>query len=86
MSTALTLPLNFGVGDVLPWVSWAGRNYDSLPALLDAVSDVGEAPRRPVPKWAAIKQVGDIGAPIIEDSPLFTPFGFAYNVHRSDLH
>jgi len=40
-------------------------------ALIAAVGDVSDAEPRPVPKWVAVKQVGDIAAPILEDSPLY---------------
>lgn len=71
MGESLTLPINFPVAEIAGWAAWGGRNYAQVPALIDAVGDVSEAEPRPVAKWAAAKQVGDIAAPILEDSPLF---------------
>jgi len=71
MSETLTLPIGFPVGEIAEWVGWGGRNASYVPALIAAVGDVSDAEPRPVPKWVAVKQVGDIAAPILEDSPLY---------------
>jgi hypothetical protein len=67
----LTLPGGFDVAEIADWGAFAVRNSTQVPALIAAVGDVHDAEPRPVPKWAAAKQVGDILAPIAEDSPIF---------------
>ena len=67
----LTLPGGFDIAEIADWGAFAVRNSSQVPALIAAVGDVQDAEPRPVAKWAAAKQVGDILAPIAEDSPLF---------------
>jgi hypothetical protein len=69
---ALTLPGGLDLADIAQWGTWAVSNSTAVPALIDAVGDVADAEPRPIPKWAAIKQVGDIAVPILDSSPLFT--------------
>jgi hypothetical protein len=68
----LTLPGGLDLADVAQWGTWAVKNSTYVPALLDAVGDVVEAENRPIPKWAAVKHLGDISVPILDESPLFT--------------
>lgn len=71
MSEAITWPVGLDLNTLVDWGSWGAEHYAQVPALLDAVRDVGEAESRPIAKWAAVKQVGDIVVPILDDSPLF---------------
>ena len=67
----LTLPDGLDIADIAEWGGFAVRNSAQVPALIAAVGDVADAEPRPIAKWSAAKQVGDILAPIAEDSPLF---------------